>query len=320
MKAERLIRILLFLQHGEKVSTRELAEELEVSERTIHRDMESLSTAGIPVYAERGAAGGWKLIDNWKQKLSWLKEKEVLALFLPQAEKIISDLNMDTSSTDIRDKLLLSIPNGAKESAEKLWSRIHVDMGTWKGGSNESLPALDVLKEAVLNNGIAMILYKKANGDQKNVRIKPLGLVAKSSAWYVVAMNEEDEFRSYKVNRVKECTVTNETFERPADFVLAEHWESSKKQFVKNLPEFQVNVKASRFAQERIHFTGRFVSSQKVKKEAEGWAELALTFNSEEEAVNFIVGFGNQVVVCSPHSLRDKVTGRAREILELYES
>ncbi|MCP3027689.1 YafY family protein [Halobacillus sp. A5] len=319
MKAERLIKILLLLQHGEIVSTRELAEELEVSERTVHRDMESLSSTGIPVYAERGQAGGWRLVDNWKQRLSWLKEKEMLSLFLPHAEKILNDLNMDISSKQLKDKLLLSLPETSRESAVNLWERVYVDMATWRNTGNESNSALEVMKEAVMTNKKVTILYKKANGDIRESIVKPLGLVAKSSTWYVIALNKQDEFRSYKNARILECERTEEHFIRPPDFNLPAHWEQSKQQFMQSLPEFRVDVKVSPFAHERMRFTGRFVQSANDGTMTEdGWTELNLTFNSEEEAVNFIVGFGNQVKILSPLDLIDKVTERAREIIELY--
>ncbi|WP_281974338.1 helix-turn-helix transcriptional regulator [Halobacillus litoralis] len=319
MKAERLIKILLLLQHGEIISTREMAEELEVSERTVHRDMESLSAAGIPVYAERGKAGGWKLVDNWKQRLSWLKEKEMLSLFLPHAEKIMNDLNMDISSKDIRDKLMLSLPEGAKQSAVNLWERIYVDMGTWKNSTNEMNPAMKVMKEAVMNNKKVTISYKKANGEIRDSIVKPLGLVAKSSNWYVIALNQQDEFRSYKVTRIIEGEIMDEDFNRPSDFKLSDHWEQSKKQFMQSLPEFQVKVNVSPFAHQRIKFTGRFVQAEYEGMTTEnGWTELGLIFNTEEEAVNYIVGFGNQVRILSPLDLIDKVTDRAKEIIDLY--
>ncbi|WP_101842445.1 YafY family protein [Halobacillus sp. Marseille-P3879] len=319
MKAERLINILLLLQHGEIVTTRELSRELEVSERTVHRDMESLSAAGIPVYAERGQAGGWRLVDNWKQRLSWLKEEEMLSLFLPHAEKIINDLNMGISSKQIKNKLLLSIPEESRQNAVKLWERVHVDMGTWKTAAIEMNPAMEVMKEAVMNNQKVNIIYKKADGEIRESIVNPLGLVAKSSNWYVVAMNKQDEFRSYKITRIVKCELMHEYFNRPRDFKLSAHWEESKKQFMQSLPEFRVKVNVSPFARERIRFTGRFVQPVNDGKVTEnGWTELELIFNTEDEAVNFIVGFGNQVKILSPLELIDKVTGRAREIIDLY--
>lgn len=318
MRAERLIKILLLLQHGEIVSAREIAKELEVSERTIHRDMGALSGAGIPIYAERGQAGGWRLVDNWKQRLSWLKEDEMLSLFLPHAEKIINDLNMGPSSKDIRDKLLLSLPEQTKQSAEKLWERIHVDMGTWRKTKIEINPAMEVMKEAVMSNKKVRIIYKKANTETREYVIKPLGLVAKTSTWYVVSMNSYDEFRNYKITRITECELMDEQFNRPRDFKLLDHWEESKKQFVQSLPEFCVKVTVSPFALERIRFTGRFVQVDDEKVRDHYWTELELTFNTEDEAVNFIVGFGNQVKILSPLNLIDKVKDRAREILGLY--
>ncbi|UOQ44723.1 YafY family transcriptional regulator [Halobacillus salinarum] len=319
MKAERLIKILLLLQHGELLSTREIAEELEVSERTIHRDMEALSAAGIPVYAERGQAGGWRLVDNWKQRLSWLKEKEMLALFLPHAEKIINDLNMEISSKQIRDKLLLSLPEKSKENAVNLWERVYVDMGTWKNSNSQMLPAMEVMKEAVMSSKKVTLLYKKVNGESTESIVKPLGLVAKSSTWYVVALKTDDEFRSYKLNRIIECELLEESFTRPRDFNLAEHWERSKQQFVQNLPEFRVQVNVSPSAHQRMKFTGRFVQTvHEGKVTDKGWVEQELTFQTEEEAVNFIVGFGSQVKILSPLNLIEKVTERAEEIIDLY--
>ncbi|ELK47702.1 YafY family protein [Halobacillus sp. BAB-2008] len=318
MRAERLIKILLLLQHGKIVSAREISKELEVSERTIYRDMEALSAAGIPIYSERGQAGGWRLVDNWKQKLSWLKEKEMLTLFLPHAEKIINDLGIGPSSKDTTEKLLLSLPEEIKQSAEKLWERVHVDMGTWRNTKIEINPAMKVMKEAVMNNKKVKIFYQKANLETKEYVIKPLGLVAKSSNWYVVSMNSHDEFRNYKITRITECDLMDEQFNRPCDFKLFEHWEEAKKQFVQSLPEFHVKVAVSSFALERIKFTGRFVQAGAEKVRDHYWTELELTFNTEEEAVNFIVGFGNQVKVLSPLNFIDKVKDRAKAILGLY--
>ncbi|ARI78989.1 helix-turn-helix transcriptional regulator [Halobacillus mangrovi] len=319
MKAERMIKILILLQYGETLSTPELANELEVSERTIHRDMESLSAAGIPVYSQRGKAGGWRLIDDWKQKLSWLKEKELQSLFLPPAEKILTDLDIDISSKEVKNKLLLSLPEHSRQQARSLWERIYVDMGTWKNTQTDITAAMETLQDVVMNEQKAKILYKKANGDEKESIIQPLGLVAKASTWYVVAMNENGDYRSYKVARIKQISKEEDYFERPADFDLASYWKNSKKTFAETLPNFSVEVKVSTSAYKRIMFTGRFVTKTSEKGTEDGWAYVELTFQTEEEAVNFILGFGNQILVVSPKDLISKVTDRAKEVLTLYQ-
>ncbi|MYL39090.1 helix-turn-helix transcriptional regulator [Halobacillus litoralis] len=320
MKAERLIKILLLLQHGQTVTTRRMAEELEVSERTIHRDMESLSAAGLPIYAEKGRTGGWRLVDHWKQKLSWLKEQEMLALFLPPAGKIIQDLHMDDGGEDRIQKLLLSLPEQSKKTAWNVWSRIYVDMGTWKDGQEEAGPELDVLKKAVMEDRKVQMIYEKADGTVTKGTICPLGLIAKANQWYVAALNDKGEYRSYKHARVKMVTGTEETFERPVDFHLASYWEESKKHFTRNLPTYAATLRVSPEAYPRLRFTGRFATLDgEGRAGADGWVDQSLSFNTEEEAIGFVTGFGSQVKVIKPEALIEKIKARAQGILDLYK-
>ncbi|MFD2924048.1 helix-turn-helix transcriptional regulator [Halobacillus naozhouensis] len=320
MKAERMMKILILLQYGKTISTPTLAKELEVSERTIHRDMESLHAAGIPVFSERGKSGGWRLVDDWKQKLSWLKDHEVLTLFLPHAEKLLSDLNMDASIADLGDKLALSLPEPSRERALNLWERVYIDMGTWRDKKIDLTSVMGVLQEAVMNNKQVSIHYEKANGTSKEISIKPLGLVAKGSTWYIAAQNENDDFRNYKVERIVKAVLLDEHFDRPSDFKLADYWEGSKQDFVQNLPEFNVKVNASPSARERIMFTGRFVQTSEFDKlKQKGWTEMELIFPTEEEAVNFLLGFGDQLKVKSPTYLIDEITERARKVIRFYQ-
>ncbi|MFB5660947.1 helix-turn-helix transcriptional regulator [Alteribacillus sp. HJP-4] len=318
MKAERMIKILILLQYGEVLPTSKLADELEVSQRTIHRDMEALSAIGIPVYAERGKAGGWRLVDDWKQRLSWFKEKEILSFFLPPSEKILSDLNLDISRTDLINKLLVSLPEQSRKNAQHLWERIYVDMGTWRSSATQTNSVLEVLQKTVMEEQIVHILYKKGSGERKEYRIKPLGLVAKGSSWYAAALNEHDELRSYRVSRILETTLTEEHFTRPGDFHLPAYWESSKQSFIQKIPEFHVKVTASSKAYQRIVFTGHFVQIKELQKVG-GWTEVELTFPTEEEAVHFLIGFGREMKVISPKSVICKIINRAEEVLDLYE-
>lgn len=319
MKAERLIKILLILQHGEMINTRTLANELGVSERTIHRDMESLSLVGIPVYSERGVAGGWRLVDDWKHKLSYLKEKEIISLFLPSSEKIIADLNLDMSIEELKQKLLLSVPDHVKKSAINLSERIHIDTSSWRN-SQEKMKYMDLVQQAVMDSKKLIIHYEKSDQEEKTYEIDPLGLVAKGNTWYLVATNDKKEYRNYRVSRILDMQVLEEQFNRPDDFVLADYWKESKKKFVQSLPEFQVEVEASKHILNRIMFTGRFVRYVKIStvQNESKWIPVSLSFPTEEEAINFILGFGNQMKVIDPLYLQDELTRRAKEVLELY--
>ncbi len=319
MKAERLIKILIILQHGETIKTRILANELGVSERTIHRDMESLSLVGIPIYSERGVAGGWRLVDGWKHKLSYLKEKEIISLFLPSPEKVISDLNLDVSIDELKQKLLLTAPGRVRKSAINLSERIHIDTSSWRD-SQEHLKYMKLVQQAVMGDKKVIIDYEKANKEEKIYKIDPLGLVAKGNTWYLVAMNSQQEYRNYRVSRILDVKILDEKFNRPNEFVLADYWKDSKKRFIQNLPEYHVEVEVSQNIMNRIMFTGRFVRIINTTHDQRGnhWMSVSMSFPTEEEAINFILGFGNQIKVAHPLHLQEELKLRANEILALY--
>ena len=319
MKSERLIKIIIKLQQGETVTTRRLADDLEVSERTIHRDMESLSLIGIPVYSERGKNGGWRLVDRWKQSLSYLTEKEIISLFLPTPEKIITELNLDISTKDLKQKLLLSVPERMRKSASTIWERIYIDTGTWRGSKNNK-SELKFIQQAVMEERKIKIQYKKGNGEESTYVLNPLGLVAKGSTWYVVAINHEGNYRNFKLSRIINICLQKEYFVRPDEFVLSNYWINSKKQFIKDLPEYEIEVKISRGIIERIMFTSRFVRIKQIdnKQSNSDWINAKLSFPTREEAINFVLGFGNQMKLVAPAELRDELIIRAKQVIQLY--
>lgn len=319
MKSERLIKILIKLQQGGTVTTRRLANELEVSQRTIHRDMESLSLIGIPVYSERGKNGGWRLVDRWKQSLSYLTEKEIISLFLPTPEKIITELNIDISTKDLKQKLLLSVPDRMRKSASTIWERIYIDTDTWRGSENNK-SELKFIQQAVMEERKIKIQYKKGNGEEGTYVLNPLGLVAKGSTWYVIAINREGKYRNFKLSRIINLCLLNEYFVRPDEFVLSNYWINSKKQFIQDLPEYEIEVKISGRIIERIVFTSRFVRVKQVdnKQLNSDWIKAKLSFPTREEAINFVLGFGNQMKLVAPAELRDELIIRAKQVIQLY--
>lgn len=319
MKSERLIKIIIKLQQGEIVTTRRLADDLEVSERTIHRDMESLSLIGIPVYSERGKNGGWRLVDRWKQSLSYLTEKEIISLFLPTPEKIITELNLDISVEDLKKKLLLSVPEQMKKSATTIWERIYIDTDTWRGSENNKSD-LKFVQQAVIEERKIKMQYKKGNGEESTYVLNPLGLVAKGSNWYVVAINSEGEYRNFKMSRTINLCLLEEHFIRPDEFILSNYWRNSKKQFIQALPEYGIEVIISRSIIERITFSGRFARLRQIDNERSdsNWIKAKLSFPTKEEAINFVLGFGNQMKLVEPVELQDELITRAKQVIELY--
>jgi predicted DNA-binding transcriptional regulator YafY len=318
MRADRLISIILLLQNHGKMTTKALANELEVTERTIHRDMEALSVAGIPVLAERGKHGGWRLVDQYRTRLTGLKDSELKTLFLSPSFQLLSDLGITKDWKEARQKLLAALPNTLQSQADNLWNRIHIDIDPWKQSSQETT-ALSLLQQAIWEERKICIAYEKANKESSERIVEPLGLVAKGRTWYLVAVSNQ-EIKNFRASRIKSVELLNETFIRPPHFQLAEYWTESKQSFVRNLPIFEVEVEASPSIMERLSFSGRFAQVvSKGSPNENGWIPVKLTFDTEQEAASYIIGFGDQIKILSPTSLIESVKAIGESVLLLYK-
>src|SRR5262245_49518363 len=218
MRADRLVSILLLLQMHARLTARYLAKRLEVSERTIHRDMEALGTAGVPVVADRGVGGGWRLVEGYRANVSGLTEAEVQALFVTRPSRLLADLRLDKASDGALVKLLSVLPAVNRRGAELARQRIHIDVSGWSR-SREPVPHLPTLQQAVWSDRRLRILYDRDGCASERV-LDPLGLVAKGSTWYLVARVEND-IRSYRVSRICEAAILDQSFVRPPEFDLA---------------------------------------------------------------------------------------------------
>lgn len=318
MRADRLISILLLLQNHEKMTTKALAEELEVTERTIHRDMDALSAAGIPVLAERGKHGGWRLVEQYRTKLTGLKDNELKTLFLSPSFQLLSDLGFTKDWKEARQKLLASLPNALQSQADDMWNRVHIDTDTWRQSSQE-LSALSNLQQAIWEERKIKMEYEKANQETSERIVEPLGLVAKGRTWYLIALSK-GEIRNFRVSRIKFTVMTDQVFARPQDFNLAEYWNQSKQTFVQNLPFYDVDVEVSPAIIPRLTFTGRFAQVLHTGTPNEdGWIPVKLSFDTKQEAESYVLGFGNQIRIKHPVSLIDSITKMAGAVLNLYK-
>src|SRR5215831_6891858 len=207
MRADRLLSILLLLQTYRRMTARDLAERLEVSERTIHRDMESLSGVGIPVVAERGAGGGWLLQGEYRTNLTGLNEAEIQALFLARSPRLLDDLGLGKAAEAAFIKLFAAVPPAMRRDAESASRRIYVDGAGWNQ-SEESAPLLPLLQEAIRQDRTVRFKYQRGDECEVEREVDPLGLVAKGGAWYLVAAIDGD-IRNYRVSRVIEAEMTD---------------------------------------------------------------------------------------------------------------
>ena len=318
MRADRLFTIVLLLQSHRQLTARDLAGRLEVSARTIHRDMEALSGAGIPVVAERGTGGGWSLLGEYRTNLTGLNEAEIQSLFVSKPSRLLADLNLEKAAEGAFLKLLAALPSVYRRGAEHARQRIYVDVTGWNR-AEEAVPLLHALQEAIWQERRVCILYGRGECEAASERrVDPLGLVAKGSVWYFVAALDGD-VRSYRVSRVLGVELLDEPCHRPLDFDLAVFWEGSAARFRAHLPEYRARVRARQEIVARMPYAGSFARIEETgKPDEDGWVEVALRFDVEELACEYALGFGTLLEVLEPPALRAKVAAAAQQVVAFY--
>lgn len=318
MRADRLLSIMLLLQTHRRLTSRQLAEWLEVSQRTIHRDMDALSSAGVPVTAERGQGGGWMLLDGYRTDLTGFNALESQTLFLTRLPQPLIQLGLEEAAEAARLKLLAALPAVARQNAEAARQRLYIDPTGWRQ-RGESAPLLARVQDAVWQNRVLRMEYRGGNGALSERSVHPLGLVAKGSIWYLIAQRE-GETRTYRLSRIETAEVTDTPADRPADFDLARYWEQSSADFSARLPRYPVTLRVSPELLPAIRHGVGFTRIESVgEPEPDGWTRVLVNFGVEFEAHAFVLRHGNQVEIVDPPDLRDSVVRMARKILDLYD-
>ncbi len=313
MRADRLLSIVLLLQANHRLTAGELAARLEVSERTILRDMDALSAAGIPVIADRGALGGWRLLDGYQTKLTGLSPAEIRSLFFARPERLMADLGLKQEAGTALLKLEAALPEGARRDAEFARSRLHIDPRGWRD-PGEAIPALPVLFAALWRDRRVRFTYQAQLQTPGERRVDPLGLVAKGSTWYLVALSDCAE-KTYRVSRIADAVVLEEEAVRPDDFDLASYWERSAQEFRKQLPRYY----ATFLVEPPVLRWARYRGWRLEEETPEGdRVRIRLRFDAEEEARQFASSFGPEIEVVEPPALRSAVIAAAREVVKRY--
>ncbi len=280
--------------------------------------MDALSGTGIPVFAERGKNGGWFLLENYRVSLTGLKEAEIRALFVSPSSQLLDDLGLTRTSEEARNKLIASLPAVYRQNAKDVWNRIHVDTSTWRK-QQEKLVTFDVLKKAIWQDNKLSIAYERADGSTSTGIVGPLGLVAKGSRWYFVAAKDDGDIRNYRASRIRTAVPTDEPFERPRDFNLAQYWQSSTRAFIENLPNYEVSVEVAPSVLPKLTFTNRFVRIVETEsRNSAGWTPVHLSFNTEDEASAYLLSFADQMKVVQPEQLQARIVEMAKAVIEFY--
>ncbi|MBV8732160.1 MAG: YafY family transcriptional regulator [Acidobacteriia bacterium] len=315
MRADRLLSILLLLQIHRRITARELAERLEVSERTILRDMDALSSTGVPVVAERGAGGGWSLVDGYQVKLTGLNAAEIQSLFMPRPSQLLADLGLHQPSEAALVKLAAALPPTARQQAEFARRRILIDSRGWRDPA-ESIASLPILLDALWRERKLKFLYTKGFETEQPCEptariVSPLGLVAKGNIWYLVAQVQA-ETRTYRVSRIREAAVLDEPVLRPADFDLAAYWNRSATLFREQLPRYYATFLVESGVMKWARYRGWRLEEETPM---DGRVRIRIRFDIEEEALQFALSFGSHPEVLEPAELRSQVMASAEAIL-----
>ncbi|MBM9502478.1 YafY family transcriptional regulator [Leptospira sp. 201903071] len=313
MRADRLLSILLQLQAKGRISSKDLARKLEVSERTIHRDMEALGASGVPVFAERGSKGGWELSEGYRTNLTGMKKEEIFSMILTSSTRIASDLGRKKEFDSAFMKFMASLPPAYQEEAEMIRQRIHIDGAGW-GNWKEEFPFLPLLQEAVWQNRKVILRYKSDEVSKKRI-VLPLGLVAKGKVWYLIAKYGK-EFRTFRISRILEAQL-GEPFERPKKFDLEKYWQESTQAFFSKIPTYSVSIKIKSEVLDRLKsFTYNCILEYPTIDD--NWIEAKVNFETKEWALQHILGLGNSAIVLEPKELKEAITASAENILKSY--
>jgi predicted DNA-binding transcriptional regulator YafY len=315
MRADRLLSIMLLLQVHRRVTARDLAKRLEVCERTILRDMDALSMSGIPVLAERGAGGGWSLLESYQTKLTGLSAAEIQSLFFARPGRLMADLGLKQEAEAALIKLQASLPAGTRQHAEFARQRILIDTRGWRDPA-ESVACLPVLLDAIWRERQVRFGYRRVLCEASERTGDPLGLVAKGSVWYLVA-NTGGEPRTYRVSRIAHAVILEQPSARPADFDLTAYWERSAAEFRAKLPRYYATFTAKPAVMRWVRYREWRLEEEVPQGDL---VRLRMRFDVEEEAVQFALSFGGDVEVVEPDELRAKVLAGALAIVRRYQN
>jgi predicted DNA-binding transcriptional regulator YafY len=320
MRASRLLSILTTLQARGRITAPELAEACEVSVRTIYRDIDALAAAGIPVYADRGAEGGYRLLDGYRVRLNGLSLPEAEALFMAGLPGPAAALGLDAAMMTAQNKMMAALPANLRENAGRMQERFHLDAPSWLGEAEEPMH-LRAIAGALLRERLIKIRYRSWRAEKQR-RVAPLGLVLKGGSWYL-AGSVDGSVRTYRVARILDCSVLDEPFVRPADFDLAAYWQAATLRLEAELHPNTVTLRLSPFGIKLLNaLSPPYVKARlriEETSDAAGWRIAVLPIGKTVwHAATELLRFGAEAEVLEPAELREKMAEIAQAMAARY--
>ncbi|MFE1292469.1 helix-turn-helix transcriptional regulator [Streptomyces sp. NPDC058751] len=324
MRAARLIKMVLLLQTRASMTAAELARELEVSERTVSRDAQALSEAGVPVYADRGRAGGYRLVGGYRTRLTGLARDEAEALFLSGVPGALRDMGLQDTASAARLKVSAALLPSLRDAPRTAAQRFHLDAPAWF--SEPRTPGLlPALADAVWDDRRVLARYRR-DGSEVERALEPYGLVLKAGLWYLCARVADAEvFRVYRIDRFTAVDPGAERFRRDDGFDLPAFWEERAEEFARSVLRSEVVVRLSPEGVRLLPYALDPVSAKEGlgtsgAPDGRGWVTLTLPVESEEVAHDRLRGLGPEVEVLAPESLRRHCAEDAARAAALYRS
>jgi predicted DNA-binding transcriptional regulator YafY len=322
MRASRLVSLLLLLQVRGRMTAQQLADELEVSVRTIYRDVQSLGAAGVPLYGDPGDGGGYRLLDGYRTRLTGLTAGEAEALSLAGLPGAAAELGLGTVMATAELKLQAALPAELRERAARIRERFHLDAPGWYQDGDRA-PYLAAVADAVWDQRRIEVRYRRwAEPTDVTRTLEPYGLVLKAGRWYLVARSA-GRLRTYRVNQILSLTTHSERFDRIADFDLPAYWDASVTDFLATLYQGEATIRLSAAGRGRIRETHGPAVAAAVARTAtaaddQGWITAVVPIESAERAHAEFLRLGAEIEVLAPEDLRDRMRRTARSLSALY--
>lgn len=322
MRAARLIKMVLLLQARPSMTAAELAGELEVSERTITRDAQALSEAGVPVYADRGRAGGYRLIGGYRTRLTGLGRSEAEALFLSGVPGALREMGLEDAASAARLKVSAALMPSLRDAPQNASQRFHLDAPGWF----KEIPApelLPPLADAVWDDRCVTARYRRQ--DAEVVReLEPYGLVLKAGVWYLCArVSDTGSFRVYRIDRFTAIAAGDDRFVRDEEFDLPGFWEERSAQFARAILRSEVVVRLSEAGVRQLPYA---IDSASVREalegagepDGQGWVTVTLAVENEAVAYTQLMSLGPEAEILEPAALRKRFAEAAAQMADRY--
>ncbi|MEV3853470.1 WYL domain-containing protein [Streptomyces sp. NPDC050095] len=325
MRAARLIKMVLLLQSRPSMTAAELARELEVSERTVTRDAQALSEAGVPVYADRGRAGGYRLIGGYRTRLTGLARGEAEALFLSGVPGALREMGLDDAASAARLKVSAALLPSLADASRTAAQRFHLDAPGWFQ-EPETPELLPVIAEAVWDDRVVRVAYQRQDAVVER-ELEPHGLVLKAGVWYLAARVRERGFRVYRIDRFTSVRSdpgsAAQHFVRDEEFDLPGFWEERAAQFARAILRAEAVVRLTPDGARRLPYAMDRGAAREALEAAgaagpDGRVTVTLPIESEEVAFTQLMALGPEVEVVAPPALRERFARAVRRMGEWY--